>query len=558
MAQILVSVDDIVVGEKDGFAEFVVRLNAPSAASVSVNYFTSNGSAVASSDYIGINTNTLTFAPGEMVKTVRVPIVDDTAVEPTESFFFVLSSPTGGVIGNTYALATIIDNDAASGTPVMAISDPVVDEKIGEAHFTVTLDRPSTGVVSVNYATQAGTADAADFAAIAGILSFAPGETAKTVSVTIADDSVAEGNEQFDLVLSSPSGASLPDPVGTATIWASDQPTVSTPVISVADVVVGEGDGFAEFVVRLNAPSAASVSVNYFTSNGSAVANTDYIGISTNTLTFAPGEMVKTVQVAIVDDTAVEPTESFFFVLSSPTGGAVIGNTYALATIIDNDAASGTPVMAISDPVVDEKIGEARFTVTLDRPSTGVVSVNYATQAGTADAADFAAIAGILSFAPGETAKTVSVTIADDSVAEGNEQFDLVLSSPSGASRPDPVGTATIWASDQPTVSTPVISVADVVVGEGDGFAEFVVRLNAPSAASVSVNYFTSTGSAHANSDYIGISTNTLTFAPGEMVKTVRVPIVDDTTAEPTETFFFNLSSPTGGAVIGLSSPTGG
>src|ERR1700730_9029351 len=329
-------------------------------------------------------------------------------------------------------------------------------------------------------------------------------------------------------------------------------------LVSVDDIVVGEKDGFAEFVVRLNAPSAASVSVNYFTSNGSAVANTDYIGISTNTLTFAPGEMVKTVQVAIVDDTAVEPTESFFFVLSSPTGGAVIGDTYALATIIDNDAASGTPVMAISDPVVDEKIGEARFTVTLDRPSTGIVSVNYATQAGTADAADFAATSGILSFAPGETAKTVSVTIADDTAAEANEKLNLVLSSPSGASLPDPVGTATIWASDQPTVSTPVISVADVVVGEGDGFAEFVVRLNAPSAASVSVNYFTSNGSAVANSDYIGISTNTLTFAPGEMVKTVRVPIVDDTTAEPTETFFFNLSSPTGGAVIGLSSPTGG
>ena len=433
----------------------------------------------------------------------------------------------------------------------MAISDPVVDETAGEAHFTITLDRPSTGIVSVNYATQAGSAGAADFAATSGILSFAPGETAKTVSVTIADDTTAEGNEKFNLVLSSPSGATLPNPIGTATIWASDQPTVSTPVISVDDIVVGEADGFAEFVVRLNAPSAATVSVNYFTENGTASSGSDYIGISTNTLTFAPGEMVKTVRVPIVDDTAVEPTESFFFVLSSPTGGAVIGNTYALATIIDNDAASGTPVMAISDPVVDEKIGEARFTVTLDRPSTGVVSVNYATQAGTADAADFAAIAGILSFAPGETAKTVSVTIADDSVAEGNEQFDLVLSSPSGASLPDPVGTATIWASDQPTVSTPVISVDNIEVGEKDGFAEFVVRLNAPSAASASVNYFTSNGSAVANTDYIGISTNTLTFAPGEMVKTVRVPIVDDTTAEPTETFFFNLSSPTGGAVIG-------
>ena len=73
-------------------------------------------------------------------------------------------------------------------------------------------------------------------------------------------------------MLSSPSRASLPDPVGTATIWASDQPTMSTPVISVDNIVVGEQDGFAEFVVRLSALSAASVSVNYFTQNGTGRA----------------------------------------------------------------------------------------------------------------------------------------------------------------------------------------------------------------------------------------------------------------------------------------------
>src|SRR3984893_795625 len=256
MAQILVSVDDIVVGEEDGLAEIVVRLDAPSPAAVSVTYCPAIGTAAASYDYVGIN-GTLTFAPGEMVKTVRVPIINDTVAETTESFLFYLSSPGGGaVIGNTSALATIIDNDAASGTPVMAISDPVFDEKTGEAHFTVTLDRPSTGVVSVSYATQAGTAGAADFTATSGILSFAPGETAKTVKGTIADDTTAETSEKFNLVLSSPSGASLPNPVGTATIWASDQPTVSTPVISVDDIVVGEEDGFAEFVVRLTAPSS--------------------------------------------------------------------------------------------------------------------------------------------------------------------------------------------------------------------------------------------------------------------------------------------------------------
>jgi hypothetical protein len=118
----------------------------------------------------------------------------------------------------------------------MAVSNPVVDETAGEAQFVVTLDRSSTGVVTVDYATQAGTAGAADFAATSGTFSFVPGETAKTVSVLIVDDGAAEPNEKFNLVLSSPSGATLPDPVGTATIWASDQPTVSTPVISVDNI----------------------------------------------------------------------------------------------------------------------------------------------------------------------------------------------------------------------------------------------------------------------------------------------------------------------------------
>src|SRR4051794_14695498 len=544
MAVPIISVDDIVVGEKDGFAEFLVRLNAPSASVVSVHYVDASGTAFGSNSDFGNLSGTLSFAPGQTVQTVRVPIVNDTMAEPTESFFLNLSAPTNATLGRNAALATIIDNDAVSGTPVMAISDPVVDEKAGQAWFTITLDRPSTGTVSVSYTTQAGTADATDFTAASGVLSFAPGETSKTVSVSIADDGTAEPGEKFNLVLSGVSGATLPDPVGTATIWASDQPTVTTPVISVDDVVVGEKDGFAEFLVRLNAPSASVVSVYYATASGTATGSNYDFGSLNGTLSFAPGQTVQTVRVPIVNDTTAEPTESFFLSLSAPTN-ATIGKDTALATIIDNDAVSGTPVMAISDPVVDEKAGQARFTITLDRPSTGTVSVNYTTQAGTADAADFTAASGVLSFAPGETAKTVSVAIADDGAAEPNEKFNLVLSGVSGATLPDLVGTATIWASDQPTVTTPVISVDDVVVGEKDGFAEFVVRLNAPSASVVSVHYVDASGTATGSNYDFGNLSGTLSFAPGQTVQTVRVPIVNDTTVEATESFFFNLSNPT-------------
>jgi hypothetical protein len=173
--------------------------------------------------------------------------------------------------------------------------------------------------------------------------------------VPITNDAAAEPEERFDLVLSAPVGATLPDPRGTALIGASDQPTVTTPVISVDNITVGENDRFAEFVVRLNAPSTNLVSVNFSTGNGTALNGSDFTADS-GTLTFAAGETVKTVRVPIINDTTVESKEDFFFNLSSATN-AVIGNDSALATIIDNDATSGTPLqrllaIAANDPRV--------------------------------------------------------------------------------------------------------------------------------------------------------------------------------------------------------------
>ncbi|MEF8709214.1 MAG: Calx-beta domain-containing protein [Candidatus Accumulibacter propinquus] len=84
-----ISVDDIVVGESQTYADFLVRLDQPNTGTVKVNYQTYAGTAN-SSDYVG-QSGSLTFAAGEMVKTVRVTIANDTAVEPTENFTLYLS-----------------------------------------------------------------------------------------------------------------------------------------------------------------------------------------------------------------------------------------------------------------------------------------------------------------------------------------------------------------------------------------------------------------------------------------------------------------------------------
>jgi hypothetical protein len=241
----------------------------------------------------------------------------------------------------------------------------------------------------------------------------------------------------------------------------------------------------------------------------------------------------------LVDDAVQEGTEVFTMDLSSPSANATIARSSATATIIDNDAPSGTPQVSISDLVVDEAAGTANFVITLDRPSTGVVSINYATQDGApvtgADAAhagsDYVAASGTLKFGAGETAKTVKVGLINDTLNEGAEAFSLALSGLVGATALNPVGTAVIGANDEPVVSKASISIDDVVVGEQDGFADFVIRLDAPTSAPVTVNYSTGNstafGTPFANPDYVS-SSGALTFAAGETVKTVRVQLVDD------------------------------
>ena len=128
------------------------------------------------------------------------------------------------------ATGTIIDNDNPDpGLPQVSIDDLVVDEADGTANFVITLDRSSGGVVSVNYATQDGTALAgSDYVAASGTVNFAPGETAKTVKVLLVDDTIKEVAETFSLALSVSNlvGATTLDPVGTATIDDND---VTTP-----------------------------------------------------------------------------------------------------------------------------------------------------------------------------------------------------------------------------------------------------------------------------------------------------------------------------------------
>ena len=169
-------------------------------------------------------------------------------------------------------------------------------------------------------------------------------------------------------------------------------------------------------------------------------------------MTFASGETSKTVSVSTIDDTAVEGTETFYVNLSGASGGATIGQSQGVGTINDNDTAPPPtpPSFSVSNAASVNEGCTVFYTVTRSGSTTGTYSVSFATANGSAAAgSDYNANSGTLTFASGETSKTISVSTIDDSAYEGDETVLVNLSSPSGgATIGTAQGTGTILAND--------------------------------------------------------------------------------------------------------------
>jgi len=302
-------------------------------------------------------------------------------------------------------------------------------------------------------------------------------------------------------------------------------------VISVDDIIISKAATHVVFRVCLSEADPRAPVTLRWTLIGLTAASGHERDDAFGILTFAPGIVDRTISVPMANRRVSARTETLALIISSPSANAVIGNTVAIATIIDYEAAVGTPMVTIDDCVVDGSMREATFIVTLDRPSTGVVSMRYATQdAGAVAGCDYAATSGSLNFAPGETAKRVKVTLLGITIAESLEAFSLVLSALTGATTLDPVGTAIIASHDAPQLTTPSIAAGDIVIGRGGtpGYARGPVhRQNGDTPAT---DHGTANGGADA--DFVDGS-GCLTPGPGEMLRTMRLTLISDSTDEP-------------------------
>ncbi|MER0043315.1 Ig-like domain-containing protein [Pseudomonas sp. MGal98] len=512
----------------------------------------------------------------------------------TQNFTYTVSDGYGGTATAT-ATITIIGTEVAPGIGAVSAAVDSTGGQVDEgdnAVFTVSLTNASSTASTFNLSINPGTANAGSdynaaltnqnfsngvtYNATTGQVTVPGGVTSFTVSVPTINDTVSEPSENFSLTVGGKTG--------TATIIDNDAaPTVGSVSAAVdsAGGQVDEGDN-AVFTVNLTNASSTPTTFSLALNAGTATAGSDYNGTLTNqsfsngvTYNAATGQVTVpagvtsfTVTVPTINDTVSEPSENFSLTVGGKTG---------TATIIDNDAA---PSVGSVSAAVDSTGGQvdegdnAVFTVNLSNASSTPTTLSLALNAGTATAGSdynaaltnqsfsngvtYNAATGQITVPAGVTSFTVSVPTLNDTVHEQTETFSLTVGGQTG--------TATIIDNDAaPTVSTVSAAVDSTggQVDEGDN-AVFTVNLTNASSTATSFSLALNPGSALPGFDYNaaltnqsfsnGVTYNALTgvvaVPAGVTSFTVTVPTINDTVAEPTETFTLTVGGKTGTATI--------
>ncbi len=542
------------VDEAAGTASIAVTRSGGSSGGIEVSYSTTDGSAMSGSDYTAAS-GTLSFAAGELNKSFLVTILDDGIAEGDESFNVHLSNPTGGAVLGARKSAPVNVFDDEIGV-LFDAANFIVSEAGPAATIRVKREGPTAGTVGVSYAASDGTAtEGLDYGTTAGTLSLGPGVLSQTFVVPILNDAIVEGSEVLMLRLFSPTGGALLGRYNTAVLTVTDNDPPVLLKFSGASYSASESKPFATITVSRVGSTAGTVGVNYATSDGTAtLAGNDYTAAS-GTLSFAPGVKSQSFTVPITNDTADETNETVSLLLSSPSGGALLGAPFAsVLNVLDNDA-GGTLQLNLAAYNGNETSGAVMVTVTRSMGSAGGVSVSYATSDGSATAgSDYTATSGILNFGAGEPSKSFTVPILDDAEGEGKETLDIILSAPSGGAVLGPRKKSPLTIVDDDSVSggTLQLNLAAYKTSEAAGTQTVSVTRSGGAASAVSVDYATTDGSATAGSDYTSTS-GTLNFGVNERMKSFVIPILDDASAEGTESLGITLSNPTGGALLGRS-----
>ena len=439
----------------------------------------------------------------------------------------------------------VVSQLSVSNTAATEEEDSTID-------FVVTLNPASAETVTVNFATANGTATAgADYTAQNGTLTFNAGETSKTVQVSIIDDDFDDNHETLTLTLSSASGAQISDSQATGVISNQETDPLTARYINMPE----EHDGSAAFSYAVEFSRDVQVTPEHMRDHSFTVTNGDVTAASTIsglkylweitvqpdsnsdvTITLAGHRDCSTAGAICKGEDPRQLSHNLTTTVTGPDSTDQSSSDEGSADEGSSREESTASQLSVADATASEEDDSTiDFVVQLNPASTETVTVDYATANGTATSGDdYTARSGTLTFAAGDTTKTVQVSIIDDNVDDDNETLTLTLNNASGAEISDSEATGTIrnTEANTPAAGLPTISgtpqVEQTLTADTSGISD------EDGLDNVSYRYQWTAG----GSDIAGATGSSHTLTYGEQGKTVqvRVTFTDDADNEETLT----------------------
>lgn len=583
------------ITESSGTVPIPISRNGGSAGSLTVGYTISGLTATAGSDFVA-SQGVVTFADGEVFKSLSVTIINDNVYESTPETLKVALSAVGDpdtLLAQSVDTLTIHDDDPV---PNVSIGDVSAAEGNGSNFvFPLTLSNPSAQAINVTYGTSAFTArEGSDYLRANSLLVIPAGRTSASISVTVLNDTIAEGDEVFFLNLGMSFGAGIADGQGQGTILNDDGPPTSMTIFGRVTEFGGASVPNVTINLSLNRmgvietqTTQTNISGNYTFANFPCADSATVSAVLAGRK-FSPGSttfvntcgdqianflVVPAVVISQIYTSGGEPGAVYqgdYIELLNRGGPINLSNWSVQYAEANGSSWQTTPLPALTlQPgqrllIREGSSGGAGAVVPSPDTSGGIelsstagkvalVGAPAALPAGPCPVSpfliDFIGYGATANCFEGASAAPAPTTVAadrrsgDGCVDTDNNGADFSLGVPNPRNRFSAVNSCS---------SIFQFSSATYNVNEGDVFVTITVNRSGDTSGAAAVDFASSNGTATQTRDY-EIASGTLSFAAGETSKTFRILIVNDAYNEVGgETVNLALSNPVGGV---LNSP---
>ena len=539
-----ISATDSVASEPGDDGQFTVSIDRVSSTDTTVSY-TVTGDALAGTDYVALS-GSITIPAGSTSATIDVSVLDDSILENNELVNVTLTGTDNSNIaielGSESASVTISDDDTAQVS--VTANDADAAEPGDDGQFTVAITQASDQDTVVNYAISGTATSGDDYTSLSGSVTILAGQTTALIDVNVVDSTLLEESETVTLTLlgTSDTDVTVDGAANVATVTITDDDSATVSIIA-NDATSSEPTDAGQFTVTISGVADQDTVVAYSVT-GTAASGVDFTALS-GTVTIAAGSTSTTIDVAVLDDSILENSETVIVTLGSVSSGdadITIDATADTATVTIADDDTATVSVSATDPAASEPADNGQFTVTLSSESDSDTVITYAVGGTATSGNDFTPLVGTVTVLAGQTSATIDLEVVDDGLLENSETVILTLLGTDDADvtvdLSPGANTASVTITDDDIATISVVA-NDAAAAEPGDDGQFTISISAASDQDTVVSYSVG-GTAVGGDDFASLS-GTVTILAGQTSAVVDVSVLDDTLLESSETVVLTL-----------------